>query len=233
MPINIYLMQEELLDGSLSAQSLQDLLAAKQIVARPVIWGAKKACEPTAILKQRVLDTIAACDWLGFASTATVECFWQLTKGEKVKLPLVAAQDLATAALLAKYGIKADFIPVRPIALTEREVLPWFDKNLQILDGYDWPGMEKTSGIVLTETIMKTIPPDLTGVFVFTRAYDASNFFAVADEAYWRDPKVYFICKNYEIAEYFWEKDCQNVIIPLEFTNGAIIEIISDFLTKD
>ena len=220
MQNHVYLVCELSLDGEVNHRRLAKKMAEGGFKYNIIGVSQRIARVTTAI----DTDILLKADWLCFSTPDAVNMFFKLFAGADINLPKVAAQDLATAVALSALGVKADFIPVRPLYLSNS--FPWSPEDLLVaVDGQEWPGLETSINIPLTER---------KALFWQTEGKKALYLLSSPREAEYllrgNIKDGIMLCKNPETAEKCWQNGCEKVVLPQDFTwlgmTGKLREIL-------
>ena len=172
-------------------------------------------------------DILLKADWLCFSSPDAVNIFFRLFADANINLTRVAAQDLATAIALAAQGVKADFIPVRPLSLANS--FPWSSEELLVsVDAQEWPGLEKTINIPLTERKALFWQAEEKNAVYLLNSPREAEYLLRGNTA-----EGIMLCKNPETAEKCWQNGCEQVVLPNDFTWRGMTEKLREILFAD
>lgn len=172
-------------------------------------------------------DILLKADWLCFSSPDAVNMFFRLLAGANINSPKVAAQDLATAMALLDQGVKADFIPVRPLYLANS--FPWSPEDLVVaVDGQEWLGLEPSINISLTERkALAWKAEEKNAVYLLSSPREAEYLLLG------KTSDGIMLCKNPETAEKCWQNGCEKVVLPQDFTWRGMIEKLREIVFAD
>ncbi|MGL5206091.1 MAG: uroporphyrinogen-III synthase [Acidaminococcaceae bacterium] len=224
MSEKVYLVCEKNVCGHINRQKLAKALQERNIEYELLPVSQRIAIKEPAI-SEEFFSKIA---WLCFAMPDSVGTFYSsfhnlLAKGFSFK---VAAQDVNTAAALSQKGLETDYVPVRPLAFGQKDILHKSGGIVVAVDGQEWAGLKPTMNIVCTKrkALSVSMPEERAAVFLLNTPLEAEYLFQAipADGV--------FICKNPATAEICWQHGKTEVILPADFTYEGILQELKKHL---
>lgn len=223
MQNHVYLVCELGLDGEANHSRLAKKIAGCGFKYN-IIGVSQRIVRVTPAIDKDILLKAA---WLCFSTPDAVNIFFKLFADANINLPRVAAQDLATAIALADQGVKADFIPVRPLSLANS--FPWSPEKLLVaVDGQEWSGLETSINIPLTERKALFWQAEEKNAVYLLNSPREAEYLLRANTA-----DGIMLCKNPETAEKCWQNGCAKVVLPQDFTGRGITGKLREILFAD
>ncbi len=223
MSKQIFLVCEKDVAGNESRRKLAQIMREYRIEYRVLPVSQRIIKERPAVSNEIFLKTA----WLCFSTPDAVNLFLRYFDAAVLKnAPLkIAVQDLNTAVTLVRHGLHADYIPIKPLHLQHDGFFAETVSRVVSVDGQEWPSFKAAVNITLTE--MKALSCELPeeGVFLLNTPREAM---------YLLQQKIHkgiFLCKNPSTAEECWQRSCEKVVLPADFTYEGMLEKLKEIIT--